>query len=95
MRVISKKRLNEAIEHDKTLSVPLNAWYKVASTAKWMHLVDARKTYPHADFVDPYTVCNIKGNEYRLVTKIEYRFALIFIKGVYTHAEYAKEDWKK
>jgi mRNA interferase HigB len=95
MRVISKKRLNEAIAIDKTLAVPLNTWYKVASTAKWTSLVDVRKTYPHADFADPYTVFNIKGNEYRLITKIEYRFALVFIKGVYTHAEYSKEDWKK
>ncbi len=95
MRVISKKRLKEAMARDKTITIPLNAWYKVASTAKWTNLVEVRQTYPHADYVDPYTVFNIKGNEYRLVTKIEYRFALIFIKGVFSHAEYAKEGWKK
>ena len=49
--------------------------------------------YPH--FVDPFTVFNIKGNAYRLVTKIEYRWQMIFVKHLLTHAEYDKGDWKK
>ena len=52
-------------------------------------------TYPHADFVDPFTVFNIKGNTYRLIVKIEYRFARIYIKYFLTHAEYDKGEWKK
>jgi len=95
MHVISKKRLNEACGRDNTLSVPLGAWYKTAIHAKWSSIVDVRKTYPNADFVDPYTVFNIKGNTYRLITKIEYRKGLMFIKCVLTHAEYDKGDWKK
>ncbi len=95
MHVISRKRLKEAISQDNTLSVPLNAWFKVASTANWTSIVEVRQTYPHADFVDPVTVFNIKGNDYRLITKIEYRWGLVFIKEVLTHAEYDKGDWKK
>lgn len=53
-------------------------------------MADVRKVFPAADYVDPYTVFNIKGNSYRLVTKIEYRFSLIFVKGIFTHAEYDK-----
>jgi mRNA interferase HigB len=57
--------------------------------------MDVRKTYSHADFVDPYTVFNIKGNNYRLVVKIEYRWQLIFVKHLLTHAEYERGGWKK
>jgi mRNA interferase HigB len=53
-----------------------------------------RKTYPHADFVDPYTVFNIKGNAYRLIVKIEYRWQLIFVKHLLTHEEYDRGRWK-
>jgi mRNA interferase HigB len=53
-----------------------------------------RKTYAHADFVEPYTVFNIKGNTYRLITVISYRYQRIFIKYVLTHAEYDKDKWK-
>jgi len=67
----------------------------VAKHACWRSLVDVRQVYPHADFVDPFTVFNIKGNAYRLVTKIEYRWQMIFVKHLLTHAEYDKGDWKK
>lgn len=95
MHVITKKRLNEAIARDRTLAVPLNAWYKVVATTNWTSLVDVRKTYPATDFVDPYTVFNIRGNKYRLIVKIEYRWGMVFIKNILTHAEYDKGDWKK
>lgn len=45
--------------------------------------------------MDPYTVFNIKGNPYRLVVKIEYRWQMIFVKRLLSHAEYDKGDWKK
>ena len=54
---------------------------------------EVRKTYRDADPVGPYTVFNIKGNSYRLLVKIEYEYALIFIKHVLTHAEYDQRDW--
>ena len=46
--------------------------------------------YPHADFVNPYTVFNIGGNKYRLSVKIEYARQLIFVKTIETHARYSR-----
>jgi mRNA interferase HigB len=48
-----------------------------------------------SDFVEPYTVFNIRGGNYRLIVKIEYRWQMIFVKHVLTHAEYTKGGWKK
>ncbi len=42
-----------------------------------------------------YTVFNIGGNDFRLITKIEYDYQKIFVKHLLTQAEYNKEDWKK
>jgi mRNA interferase HigB len=39
-------------------------------------------------------VFNIAGNKYRLVTRIEYRFHVVYIKVVLTHREYDKDKWK-
>lgn len=58
-------------------------------------MADVRKVYPHADYVEPYTVFNIKGGAYRLIVKIEYRWQLIFVKHLLTHAEYDRGGWKK
>jgi mRNA interferase HigB len=95
MRVISKSAWRHVLALDPSVEGPISEWYKVASSATWRSLVDVRKVYPHADFVDPYTVFNIKGNNYRLVVKIEYRWQLIFVKHLLTHAEYNRGKWKK
>ena len=95
MHVISKKAWKDAVAADPALEGPISEWYKVATNASWQSLMDVRKTYRHADFVDPYTVFNIKGNNYRLVVKIEYRWQLIFVKHLLTHVEYERGGWKK
>jgi mRNA interferase HigB len=48
----------------------------------------------NADAVDRWTVFNIKGNKYRLITEINYRYQRLDIRHVLTHAEYDQEKWK-
>ena len=43
-------------------------WYRVAKSANWKNIMDVKEVRPDADFVDGYTVFNIKGNNYRLIT---------------------------
>ncbi len=95
MRAISRKALLEAVARHRSLEAPLEAWFRIAKAAFWSSLEDVRHTYPNAYFVEPYTVFNIKGNSYRLIVKIEYRWGLIFVKRVLTHAEHDRGDWKK
>jgi mRNA interferase HigB len=95
MHVISKSAWRDAIAKDPTLERPIGEWHKVAQCAQWASLVDVRNVYPRADFVEPYTVFNIKGDTYRLVVKIEYRWQMIFVKHLLTHAEYDKGGWKQ
>ena len=94
MHVISKSAWRQAVAADHTLESSIGEWYKVAKSATWRNLVDVRKVYPGADRVGPYTVFNIKGNTYRLIVKIEYRWQMIFVKHLLTHAEYNKGEWK-
>ena len=56
--------------------------------------MDVRRMFPSADAVGEFTVFNIKGNSYRLITEINYRTGRVFLRHVLTHAEYAKEGWK-
>lgn len=95
MHVISKSAWRIAVKADPTLEGPLAQWHKIASHAEWKSLVEVRQTYPSADFVDPYTVFNIKGNAYRLIVKIEYKWQIIFVKHLLSHADYDKGGWKK
>jgi HigB_toxin, RelE-like toxic component of a toxin-antitoxin system len=47
-----------------------------------------------SEAVGNFTVFNIKGNKYRLIVSIDYERQLIYIKYIFTHAEYDKENWK-
>ena len=95
MHVISKSAWKSVVASDPTVEGPISEWHKVASSSAWSSLVEVRKTYPHADFVDPFTVFNIKGGAYRLIVKIEYRWQMIFVNGLLTHAEYDEGRWKQ
>jgi mRNA interferase HigB len=93
VHVISRKKLLEAIERRRGLAGPLDVWYRVAKKAEWRSLTDVKRVFPTADAVGRFTIFNIKGNAYRLITEINYRTQKIFLRHVLTHAEYSKGNW--
>ncbi|MCA2665684.1 MAG: type II toxin-antitoxin system HigB family toxin [Microcystis sp. M114S2] len=94
MHVISYRRLREFTNKHADSRIALENWYKIASKAIWYNLVEVQTVFPQAEAVGNFTVFNIKGNSYRLITSIDYQKRLIYIKYVLTHAEYDKEQWK-
>jgi mRNA interferase HigB len=94
VHVISRKALKEAAGRHPDVEASLETWYRTAKKAQWKSLTDVRKTYPHADLVGTCTVFNIKGNEYRLIVRINYRTGRVFIRHILTHAEYDRGSWK-
>ncbi len=36
----------------------------------------------------------ISGNNYRLITLIDYKYQKVFVRAVLTHAEYDTDNWK-
>jgi len=94
MRVISQRPLKAFWAKYPDAEKPLRTWIQAVKSASWKSLVDVRKTYPQADFVDPHTVFNIGGNKYRLVTKIEYKWQRVYVGHILTHAEYSSGKWK-
>jgi mRNA interferase HigB len=95
LHVISRKRLKEAAARHNDLEAPLDVWFRVAKRASWRTLADVRRTFSSSDAVGKWTVFNIKGNKYRLIAEINYRFQRIYIRHVLTHAEYDQEKWKQ
>ena len=95
MHIISRKKLRDATEEHSDLNEPLDAWYRIGKKAIWKNLTGVRRVFPTADAVGKFTVFNIKGNAYRLITEINYQTGRIFLHHVLTHAEYSKGGWKK
>lgn len=102
MRIISKAAITEFTKTHRGAAVPLLHWHSVTKRAVWRHLVDVRADFPHADAVDLFTVFNIGGNKYRLVSVIKYRWQnvlstlapVVYIRYILTHAEYDEGKWK-
>jgi len=95
LHVISRKKLLEAAEAHGELGAPLDVWFRLAKKSRWKNLLEVRQTFPAADAVGRFTVFNIKGNSFRLITEINYQTGRVFLRNVLTHAEYSKEGWKK
>jgi mRNA interferase HigB len=95
LHIISRKKLKEATVQHRELEAPLDVWFRIAKRASWQTLADVRKTFSTADAVEKWTVFNIKGNKYRLITEINYRFQRIYVRHVMTHSEYDQERWKQ
>ena len=95
MHVISRKKLLEATNEHAGLGGPLDVWYRIARKARWNSLVEVRQVFPSADAAGKFTVFNVKGNAFRLITEINYHTGKIFLRHILTHAEYSKEGWKE
>jgi mRNA interferase HigB len=71
----------------------LKAWYSEAKYAQWKSPADIKEGYPRSSILpDNRVVFRIKGNNYRLVVKINYDYRQVFIRLIGTHAEYDKID---
>jgi len=79
--------------HD--LGAPLDILCRIAKKAQWKNLMEVRLTLPSADATGKFTIFNIKGNAYRLITEINYKTGRIFLRHVLSHAEYDKGAWKE
>jgi mRNA interferase HigB len=94
VHIISRKKLLEAASRHSGLGPSLDIWYRIAKKVEWNNLMEVRRQFPSADGVGRFTIFNIKGNAYRLITEINYRTKRVFLREVLTHAEYSKGDWQ-
>ena len=95
MRVIAKRTLRDFWKTHSDCEQQLKAWFQEASNAQWTTPKQIKKEYPSASFLaDNRVVFNIKGNNYRLIVKINYDYQIVWIRFIGTHAEYDKVNAK-
>ena len=93
MRVIAVSTLKAFWEQYPDAEVPLKAWLEEAQAAQWQQPADIKAQFSHASILkNRRVVFNIKGNDYRLVVAVAYRFQALYIKFVGTHQQYDAID---
>ena len=89
MRVIAVAALRAFWQQHPDAEQPLKAWFEEASKASWTQPSDIKAQYRSASILkNRRVVFNIKGNDYRLVVSVAYRFQAVYVKFIGTHAEY-------
>jgi mRNA interferase HigB len=70
-----------------------DAWRDIVARAEWHNPEDVKAAYPKASILKAgRVVFNIKGNDYRLVARIQYQAGVLVIRFFGTHAEYDRID---
>jgi mRNA interferase HigB len=91
VRVISKGTLRDFWQIHKDCEGQLKSWYNEAVCAMWNSPNDIKLDYPSVRILqDNRIVFNIKGNSYRLVVKINYKYGIVWIRFIGTHGAYDK-----
>ncbi len=91
MRLVGKEVLTEFARKHADVRAPLSAGILEVEEGTWSGPADIKARYPSASFLsDNRVIFNIKGNAYRVETKVSYEIEVVLVKRMGTHAEYSK-----
>ena len=92
-RIFAKSTLREYWKKYPETEQYLKTWYDIAMSCDWRIPSDVKRSYANASILrSGRIVFNIKGNSFRLVTKVNFEKQWIFIRFIGTHNEYDKID---
>lgn len=93
MKVIGLLKLYKFLENHPDCEQQVFAWIAEVKETVWTTPNDIKARYVNASFLaDNRVVFNIKGNNYRLDTKVYYQRQVVMIMRMGTHAEY--DGWR-
>lgn len=88
-RIVAKRTIREFWEKHPDARDYLQTWYETAKGANWKKPEDIKQFYATVSILkNSRVVFNIKGNDYRLVAKINDEKQWLFIRFIGTHKEY-------
>lgn len=77
----------------KAARAQYDAWRMIVEKAKWKTPEDVKKAHLKASILKSgRVVFNIKANDYRLITLVQYQGGVVMIQFFGSHAEYDKVD---
>ena len=99
MRIIARSTLVRFLaslaghKDHRAVKFGLEAWFHEVKQAEWKTPAEVKENYGSASIVGTdRVVFNIKGNDYRHVTAVDYRRGIVFVKWLGSHKEYDKID---
>ena len=91
MNIVAFRTLRAFYKKHEDCEMQLKTWYKKAVVANWKSPNEIIIDYPSASVLaDNRVVFNIKGYEYRLIVKFNYKYGWAWVRFIGTHAQYDK-----
>lgn len=91
MQVVGRPILERFVKVHAEVGPAVDAWLREAMAAMWRTPAEVKARYVSASFLaNNRVVFNLKGNKYRLDTKIAYQVGVVLVKRIGTHAEYSR-----
>lgn len=92
VRIVGLLKLKKFKKKHVDVSSQIDAWIYEVRSADWRRSIDIKKRYSSASFLSGnLVVFNLKGNDYRLLVKVNYRSQIVLVMRIGTHAEY--DNW--
>ena len=93
--MISRRGIAALITKHPEARSALVRWYGTVRKARWGSLGVVRATFSSADQVGHVLIFNVMGDNYRLITTVDYQSQRIYVKHLLTHREYERKEWMK
>ena len=93
MHIISLKMLKSFWAIQPAAEQPMRNWHTLMEQTKLVDSNHVKTVFSSADYVKPYTIFDVGGNNFRVITVIHYNTGKVFIRWVLTHREY--DEWCK
>ncbi len=88
-RIIARATLREYAEAHPDAAGDLEDWYTLMSKSDFATFAELRTIVATASLVNSeWLVFNIRGNRYRLITRVHFGTKVIFVKDFLTHQAY-------
>lgn len=89
MDLFGKETLLEYATSHADVSEQIKAWAAEIESAQWNNPHDLKARYPKASNLGKNMwVFDLKGNDYRLLAKVDFQNKIVLAKRIGTHAEY-------
>lgn len=90
MKVVGRKHLDSFARQHADIRTQIDDWLCEVNEAEWQSPNDIKDRYSSASFLaDRRVIFNLKGNKYRLDTKISFKNQIVLVVRIGTHAEYS------
>jgi mRNA interferase HigB len=95
MRIVGQKAIRKATTKHSEWAASLNAWYKITKNADWKNFTEVRNSWKNSDVAGRFVVFDISHNRCRLIATVKYKWRMVYIRRILSHADYDEKEWQK